>query len=212
MRTMSDRLGIFPLRTTSFKCFFGFDNSIDTYKVVMVDSNNDASKVRIFNSGDNIWREIEDFPTNVYEDDGFCFRGTLNWLDENEIISLNLGIETCTKMLLPPGFDEVPHTDPHLALLMECLCFCHDSKGTHFIIRKMMEFGITESWTQLLKVRYQDLHMYQIANNVPIHLSPLYIYNGVAVIFTSFDEDQVIVYNMRDNRVERTRFTIEEKW
>jgi len=59
------------------------------------------------------------------------------------IISLNLGTETYTQLLLPRGFDEVPLIEPTISVLTNCLCFSHDFKGTKFVY--MEDDGIRSS-------------------------------------------------------------------
>ncbi|KAI5427463.1 hypothetical protein KIW84_032754 [Lathyrus oleraceus] len=73
------------------------------------------------------------------------------------IISMNLGTEAYRELLPPQDFVEVPLHLPTIYVLGDCLCFCHHTQKTHFIIWKMKEFGIEKSWTQLLKISYQDL-------------------------------------------------------
>ena len=78
------------------------------------------------------------------------------------IISLDLGTETYTHMRLPPGFDKNHRGYPTIGVLMSYLCFSYDFNQTHFVIWRMMEFGIKESWTQFLKISYQHLKFLNI--------------------------------------------------
>jgi F-box interacting protein len=95
--------------------------------------------------------------------DGVHFNGTVNWLAEDmSIISLYLSTETYKQFLLPPGFDTVPFSQPVLRVLMDCLCFSYDSMKTEFVLWKMKQYGVHESWTQLFKISYQNLQMHNI--------------------------------------------------
>jgi hypothetical protein len=135
------------------------------------------------------------------------------------IVSLDLSTETYTQFLLPSGFDEVPHFQPTLHVLMDFLCFSHDFKRTEFVIWQMKEFGVQESWTQLFRIDYINLQMDNlpviINNNMglnaeifdcntplfPLHLSK----NGDTLILANGDDNHAIIYNGRDKSVERIR-------
>ena len=73
------------------------------------------------------------------------------------IFSLDLRKETCMYMLLPDGFGEVPKEEPALVVLRGRMCLYYDHMGTHFVLWEMREFGVQESWTQLVNVIYVDL-------------------------------------------------------
>jgi hypothetical protein len=205
------------------------------------------SKVRVFSFGYNGWRYIQSFPlVPLIWNDGVHLSGTVNWLaisgdfvsmsveegpneayiphvEQFVIVSVDLSTEAYTQFLLPPGFDVVPSVEPSLRVLMDCLCFSHDFKGTEFVIWQMKEFGVQESWTQLFRIEYVNLqlHNLSISNDMDlfrymeckIPLLPLYVSkNGDTLILTSDEEKGVIIYNRRDNRVERTRISNKICW
>ncbi|XP_058741570.1 F-box/kelch-repeat protein At3g23880-like [Vicia villosa] len=164
-----------------------------------------------------------------HDNDGVYLSGTANWLgafdyevkslENYVIISLDLGTETYTQMHLPHGFVEMPRLDPTIGVLKNRLCFSYDFRLTHFVIWQMMEFGVQESWTQFLQISYLDLRISVldfIRHNfgdkemfmVPIYLSE----NDDTLILASRLEEQAILYNMRDNTVERTRITNRIRW
>jgi hypothetical protein len=205
------------------------------------------SKVIVFSYGDNGWRYIQSFPlVPLIWNDGVHLSGTVNWLaisgdfvsmsveegpneayiphvEQFVIVSVDLSTEAYTQFLLPPGFDAVPSVEPSLRVLMDCLCFSHDFKGTEFVIWQMKEFGVQESWTQLFRIEYVNLqlHNLSISNDMDlfrymeckIPLLPLYVSkNGDTLILTSDEEKGVIIYNRRDKRVERTRISNKICW
>jgi hypothetical protein len=90
---------------------------------------------------------------------------------------------------------------------MDCLCFFNVVKETHFVIWKMTEYGVEESWTQLLKINLQIIdHKLEKKFNswwVPLHVSK----NCDTMILVNCFEDQLVVYNLRDDSVERARIT-----
>jgi F-box interacting protein len=223
-----------------FKFNFGCDKSTDTYKVVASRYNPKhqlKSNVKILSLSDNVWRDIESFPVVPLEFDypekhdrnvncGVYLSSTLNWLaihnhlhysskdikiEQFVIVSLDLGTETYNNYLLPRDFDEVPSEAPTISVLGGCLCFSY-SKDTYFVIWQMMKFGAKDSWTQFLKISYQDLQIdYDSFGYTPaFQLVPLLLYEaGHTLIIKSGynDGNNVILYNCRDNKVGRTEIT-----
>ncbi|XP_004517219.1 F-box/kelch-repeat protein At3g06240-like [Cicer arietinum] len=237
-RTISKQLGSIRFshhvlyRLRPYKFSFGYDNSTASYKVVsLIARTCSIIGVQIFSLGDNVWRDISNFPGYPLQllnhrhkvNGGVYLSGTINWLsasyypvksvDQYMIVSLDLGTETYKQMQLPSGFDEIPRVDPTIGVLMDCLCFSYDFKQTHFVIWWMKEFGVEESWTQFLRVSYENLQIdynfgVQRLYLVPLHLSE----NGDTLILASDLEDQTILYNIRENSVKRTRITNRMCW
>jgi phage pi2 protein 07 len=133
---------------------------------------------------------------------------TVNWLAniiENVfryvIISLDLGTETHTQLLPPPGFQADLHPLAGVCVLMDSLCFYHDVKQTDFVIWKMTKFGDEKSWTQFLKFNNLNLHM-----EITRGLSCINLYeNGDILVFADKQQDRAILYNWRNNTVVKTR-------
>ncbi|KEH23070.1 F-box/kelch-repeat protein At3g23880 [Medicago truncatula] len=214
-----------------FKFTFGYESLSKTYKVVAFRIIKNEGEVKVFSLGDNCWRDIQSFlvlPLNLLPprrrrgpcclNDGVHFRGTINWLamynqpiihvEQFAIVSLDLSTESYKQLQLPPGFNEVPFFQPVLRVLMDGICFYHDSKRTEFVLWHMKEYGVQESWTQLLKISYQNLHIRNI--NDTFKLVCLYV-NGDMVIFGKENSDQIILYNLKDKTtvkrsVNRTRW------
>ncbi|RHN46976.1 putative F-box domain-containing protein [Medicago truncatula] len=189
------------------------------------------SNVKILSLHDNVWRDIESFPVApLHLDDtelhdrrvncGVYLSSTLNWLaihnhlhynsknitvEQFVIISLDLGTETYNKYQLPRDFDEVPPEAPTVGVLGGSLCFSYSYKEPDFVIWRMMKFGVEDSWTQFFKISYQDLqidHDYYMATQ----LVPLLPYeDGHTLIIKRQYEHAAILYNWRDNKVERTK-------
>lgn len=229
---------------THFKFAFGYDISSETYKVVLLvlDEARNSTEVRVFSLGHNVWRTIQNFPavplpfrySHPGVHDGVYLNGSLNWLalhsnfrsvgsygwkninnvKEFVIISLDLGTETYRQLMPPRGFDEVSPVEPSVCVLMDCLCFCNDFKRSEFVIWQMKIFGVEESWTQLLKISYQNLQRHhnfvdsQYSQWLPLHLSD---HSGTLILVNN-QERQAFLYNLRDNSVVRTRITDEIHW
>ncbi|XP_058739922.1 F-box/kelch-repeat protein At3g23880-like [Vicia villosa] len=165
---------------------------------------------------------------------GVYFKSSINWLAiENKlwyhrmdiknitvkqfvIVSLDLGTETYRLYLPPSGFDQVPPYEPNVGVLGECLSFSYCYNQTHLIIWQMKKFGVQDSWIQFLKISYHNLQInYQysdgymyIFNIVPLFLSK----DGEALILHCNQElSQDIIYNWRNNRVERTNITARKR-
>ncbi|XP_058761272.1 F-box/kelch-repeat protein At3g23880-like [Vicia villosa] len=202
-------------------------------------------QVRVFTFGDNCWRKVQSCPMipvilmNIHINrinNGVHSSGTVNWLalpnyiqpayeygwksianaQQFVIVSLDLSTETYTQILLPRCFDEVPCFQPTLHVLMNCLCFSHDFKRTEFVIWKMKDFGIQESWTQLFRIEYlkiyHDFNLYKGSEFgtplLPLHLSR----NGDTLILANCEDDRAIIYNRRDKGVERIRISNKLCW
>jgi len=243
------------------KFAFGYDNSTDTYKIVLLCMKRDGelitTAVRIFTLGDNDWREIDCLPVVVvchpfgkYVRDGVYLNSSISWcvrhrynchlknltVEQLVMISFHLGTERYTQLLLPRCCDEELHDVPTLSVLMDCLCFSHDFKKTHFVLWQMKEFGVEESWTEFLKISYvnlpKDIKIHGFHNGptyYPPQLIPLcfsnngdtliftinllcFSNNGDTLIFTITLPDQAFLYNWRDNRVKRIKSTNKILW
>ncbi|GAU40142.1 hypothetical protein TSUD_163110 [Trifolium subterraneum] len=197
-----------------FHFTFGYDASTRTYKVVAFRAREIGgswkSEVKVFSVGDNCWRNIHSFPSIPYGrlNDGVHFSGTVNWLALDEsiahgekfvaIVSLDLSMETYKQFLLPPSFDEVPFFHPVLRVLMDRLCFSHDSNKNEFVLWQMKQYGVQESWNQLLKISYQDLRFHNMDYGFP--LACIYV-NGDMAIFARKFRHQAFIYNLKDKTV-----------
>ncbi|XP_058756186.1 F-box/kelch-repeat protein At3g23880-like [Vicia villosa] len=204
-----------------FKFSFGYDNLIDKYKMVAFRPN----EVRVLTLNDNVWRNIQSFPTYRYEylrdheNAGVYLNNSLNWfalrdihpyyhyrytdlsVQQFVIISLDLGVETYRQFQFPRGFDQVPVVAPIVCQLRECLCFSHYSMECNFIIWQMKEFAVEDSWRKLLKFDYQnilDSDSYRVVNLLPLH----FFENG-DMLMLARDLKQLICYNLKENRVVR---------
>lgn len=203
---------------------FGYDQSSNTYKVVYLVPKRKYTKVYRF--GDNVWRDIQNSPVDHdYAIHLVIVSGTVNWLaisrysafrynckaitiDQFVIISLDFSTETHTQLRLPGGFNEVPFVAPNLSVLNDSLCFSHDFQQTHFIIWKMMEFGVENSWNQFLKISYQSIEIYDHLNNSSFHMLPVCLSEkSDNILLTNSLETQSILYNLRYNTVGRINKT-----
>ncbi|CAJ2630184.1 F-box/kelch-repeat protein At3g23880-like [Trifolium pratense] len=218
----------------NFHFTFGYDALTTTYKIVAFGTN-ENSEVKVFNLGDNnCWRNIQNFPVlpnnrlDHYDmfpclNTGAHLYGTINWLaldksitpiDQFVIVSLDLSTETYKQFLLPAalGFDHGPISQPSLRVLMDCLCFFHGSNRTEFILWKMKEYGVQESWTRLFKISYLNLamklpirlpvklRMHNIEYCLHYPLACLYV-NGDIVIFACECCKKSFIYNLKDKTV-----------
>jgi len=231
--TLSEELGCL---NEFFRLTFGYDISNDTYKVVAFS----ADEVKVFSLSDNVWRDIPNFPILPFDieasrchphvNNGVYVSGAINWLtiqnkteyewnhisiDQFLILSLDLTTETYRLLLPPQGFVEVPPVDPAVTVLMDCLCFSHRFKETHFVLWMMMEYGVQESWTQFLKISFQDLQIdYGISDSLDygsqLYLYPLYLSESDNTLIMASNQqgydgydNHAIIYNWRDKTVEQ---------
>jgi hypothetical protein len=139
-------------------------------------------------------------------------------IDKIFIVSLDLTTETFRLLPPPPGFVEVPPVELSVSVIMDRLCFSYRFKETHFILWNMMEYGVEESWTQFLKISFEDLQIdSDISNSLPyssqLFLLPLCVLedrntlimasNQKGIVDGSFTYEHAIVYNWIDNIVEQ---------
>jgi len=146
---------------------------------------------------------------------------TVDWLAPNTtiiyefvIISLHLGTETYTKLMLPPDAEKSTHLS-NVCVLMNSFCFSQDFNGTDFVIWKMTEFGDDRSWTQFFTFSYHNLGMnlnsrvvYSWLKLKPLHLSE----DGDTMVFGSCLDNQAILYNLRTKRVLKSRVNKKICW
>ncbi|KAK2427632.1 F-box/kelch-repeat protein [Trifolium repens] len=223
-RTLSNKIMFYCDNCYHWRYAFGYDNSTETYKIVVF--NRQSYEVRVFNFGGSIWKNIQSLPVVPFDHESCYYQcmyayvnDSLIWLAIREesqfvIISLDLSSETYRQLLPPQDFDDkMSLVVPTLAVLMDSLCFCYDFNGTNFIIWQMKEFGVQESWIQLLKVSYQSLPIvYNVSCSRSV-LFPLCFYENSDTLVLAWDRGkQAILYNLRDNTAEKTGYTNYFRW
>ncbi|XP_003611199.2 F-box/kelch-repeat protein At3g23880 [Medicago truncatula] len=111
-RTISDKLGHCHNPVLPYRLTFGYDNSMDTYKVVALEP-----EARVFSFRDNVWKTIQRFPLYHRLNWSVHLSGNVNWLatlrnyhrydcknipfEQYVIISLYLSKQTYKELLLP---------------------------------------------------------------------------------------------------------------
>lgn len=206
---------------------FGYDSSTDTYTALIFRRH----RLEIFSSRSNVgkiiqlpgisplfcWWHLDPVPYKykffIYD---VYLNGTINLLARDNakqilIISLNLATHTYTELLPPQDFVAVSFHLPTIHVFQDSLYFSYHSQKTHFIIWKMTEFGIQNSWTQFLRIRYTDLDIHRKHRHF---LVPLCLYDsGIVLVQGARDVRlQLIVYNSTENRIEKTRMHKQIKW
>ncbi|KAL5098071.1 hypothetical protein RYX36_002398 [Vicia faba] len=188
-----------------------------------------TSEVRVFTIGKNVWRNIENLPVvplglelrgkridKGYEHGCVVSNTTINWLaihkdvsfnwsydvkdmtiEDLVIVSLDLGMETYKCYRLPPI--ELPHEEPIIGVLEECLCLCYSYKRTDIVIWQMKKFGVENSWIQFLKISYHNLQLDYHLSFLPLFLSK----DGDTLVLCSSHNEEAILYNQRDNSMQR---------
>jgi hypothetical protein len=101
----------------------------------------------------------------------------------------------------------VPSHPPKLAVLMGCLCFCHDFEETHFVIWQMKNFGVQESWIQLFQISYEG-KFFRWVNLWPLYLSE----NHDRLILANDEVHEAFIYNHRRNKVHKIGITNDISW
>ncbi|XP_058741536.1 F-box/kelch-repeat protein At3g06240-like [Vicia villosa] len=234
-RAISDQLGTIFFTFKYFNFTFGYDNSTETYKVVLLGSNLDHPEtkiVKVFCLGDDVWRTIYGFPAIPFqleyghEYDGVYLRCTINWMafqsvydrddviEEFVIISLDLSTETFTQLMPPENYDNVGDIikPPNICVLMDSLCFFYD-KETEFFIWQMTKFGDEKSWSQFLKFSYHNVGIDFELGHPRIKLTPLHLSeDGDTLLLANHRQDSAILYNCRNNIAKKTRINDKICW
>ncbi|GAU40202.1 hypothetical protein TSUD_397290 [Trifolium subterraneum] len=199
---------------------FGYDQVNDKYKVLAVvehedgDSDHeDASYTKIYTFGEDSWRTIQDFPINPpTEGIGIYVSGTLNWFHykwyklhkQYMVHSFDLEKETYREFLVPFVGDDCM-CRPSLCVLNDRLCVCFVNK-THLVALLMKEYGVVESWTNLMTIpREKLIFLNSIERSSTINL--LFISNGVALLMVS---SQLILCNLNSGELDHPLITIND--
>ncbi|KRG93909.1 hypothetical protein GLYMA_19G048600v4 [Glycine max] len=120
---------------------------------------------------------------------------------EVRVHRLDLNKKTFKYLLMPNGLSQVPR-GPELGVLKGCLCLSHVHRRTHFVVWLMREFGVENSWTQLLNVTLELLQ----AHLPCVILKPLCISeNGDVLLLANYISSKFILYNKKDNRIVYTQ-------
>jgi F-box interacting protein len=191
---------------------FGYDHVNDKYKVLAVvehdDGDSDAedfgqSLTKVYTFGEDSWRTIQDLPyTPPKEQYGKYVSGTLNWVARSTwsypmrymIVSFDLDKETYRDVLLPQNVPDGRDymCIPSLCVLNDCLCLCYVDK-THLVVWSMKEYGVVESWTELMSIPREKL----------IFLNSMVRYSITELLFVSEDgvvlllaSSQLFLYNL----------------
>ncbi|XWS13583.1 hypothetical protein CRYUN_Cryun36dG0049300 [Craigia yunnanensis] len=183
---------------------FGFDASVDDYKVVRVFcyqskgfEDGYESIVRVYSLRTSCWRRIQDFPFGIPCDEaGKHVDGSLNWAVFRGqemgfswiIVSLDLAQETYTEVL-QPGYGDGA-SEKTLGILEGCLCVLCNYGRLYADIWVMREYGKRESWTKLFTVPYMP-------DPVPDFFStPLFVSESGEILFHS--GAKLILYNPKE--------------
>jgi F-box interacting protein len=184
---------------------FGYDHVNDKYKVLaFVEHDNvefSESLTKVYTFGEDSWRTIQDLPyTPPNQVLGKYVSGTLNWVGRPRsyptryvITSFDLDKETYRDVLLPQSVSNGDYMcRPSLCVLNDCLCLCFVNK-THLVVWLMKEYGVVDSWTELMNIPREKLIFLNSIYPYPI-IELLFISkNGVVLLMVS---SKLILYNL----------------
>ncbi|XP_057426864.1 F-box/kelch-repeat protein At3g23880-like [Lotus japonicus] len=202
---------------------FGYDDSHDAYKVVVVFWNCTEQKMEtmVHCMGDSCWRKKSsdpNFPLLLKQVNGQFVGGCLNWLALDKvndlnyqwnnvtlknlvIVSFDMRDEIYKFISLPEGVRDVPHVEPDLGILGNHMCLFHHSKRAEIVVWQMREYGVQKSWTQLVRIGYQDP---QCDDSVLRPLSMCLSEDGDFLLLTYAAGVVIFMCKLRDNSVEYT--------
>ncbi|XP_057426856.1 F-box/kelch-repeat protein At3g06240-like [Lotus japonicus] len=221
------------LRTQEFvsrgkmNCGFGYDDLHDTYKVVVVfwDCTQQKMEIWVHCMGDSCWRNILSNPPLLQNQiSGHFVGGCVNWLaidklngpnyqwgnvtlQNLKIFSFDLRKEKYKLVPLPQGINEVPHVEPDLGVLRNHMCLIHDHERTHFVVWKMTQYAIQESWTRLVSISYEHLN----CDGFRFRPLPICLFEDDDSLLLAYTEE-VVMYNLRDNSLENIQLPNNKYW
>ncbi|XP_057448683.1 F-box/kelch-repeat protein At3g23880-like [Lotus japonicus] len=214
---------------------FGYDDSRDTYKVVVLSEYPSHGKVKtetmVYCMGDSHWRNIlsdPGIPLSLMWSDGQFVGGCVNWLTEdpnnlyehigdseddecNDIIQMAIVLfdmrEETYRFLSLPDTGGVPYTSIGFGVLGDCLCLYYDHEETHFIVWQMRDFEVRESWTRLMSVSYAHLRCEEYTFYLP---NICFCEDGdILMLIHGF---KAIKYNLRENSVKHVQHPDNKLW
>ncbi|XP_058182230.1 F-box/kelch-repeat protein At3g06240-like [Rhododendron vialii] len=154
-------------------CFrgFGYNSSIDDYKVVRApraNANPNQFIVEVFSLKAYSWRRIEDIKDSLVIEEGdvgSCLNGALHWLgsrvagpNKRVIVSLDLGTEEFREIPIP-DCDNTNGTISFntLGMINGCLSLLsNEGRPRNVGIWEMKEYGVNASWTKLIVLPQDD--------------------------------------------------------
>ena len=203
---------------------FGYDDCSDTFKVVAIilKTKTQQMNVMVYSMGDTYWKNILTCPSFfTFKEVGCFLDGTVNWIgfpDDGhkwrtfpyyeilQILSYDLRTDSCKYMTVPNCSVEFT-SEPYLAVLNDCLCVSHDHERTNFVVLQLKEVRDERSWTKLLNIPYESLLINKFSTAEMIILCM----SGDVLLLTNYEDNEFIIFNMKDNNVERTQsFTHQE--
>ncbi|PWA75646.1 F-box associated interaction domain-containing protein [Artemisia annua] len=175
---------------------FGYDDSIDDYKVVGASLDN---KAKIYSLKTGSWKHINDVP----HISPWCHRGTFSngafhWMVRickesmssyrlTNIVSLDLSTETFGEVSPPVYDDEFDRscTGVSLGALGEWLSVIVHYRGIRADLWVMKVYGMKDSWTKLVSIQY--------FTNVGVYRVPLSMSNDGKFLLTFYKK--LVVYD-----------------
>ncbi|PRQ52355.1 putative F-box domain-containing protein [Rosa chinensis] len=188
-------------------CFYGFgyDSASDDYKVIR--GFTDFAKkimIHIFSLKTGSWRTVEDIDyVGFIMGKGLFLNGALHWLyclpeGGSRILSFDLGAEKFQKTI-PLPYDDW-FRDP--LIHKNCLCVLTCPTGTNnFNIWMMKEYGVKESWTEVLQFSLFDEKIYAgyFDDNTKYFRPVCMLENGVVLIDEmGMCEDLLVLSNLKE--------------
>ncbi|XP_026439160.1 F-box/kelch-repeat protein At3g06240-like [Papaver somniferum] len=195
---------------------FGYDNSIDDYKVVRIlgrDSceYHECLDIQVYTLGSDPWHRVQTVPYSFACEKRFSsllFNGALHWLAYNVasqgqgkswevIVAFEISKERHLHLLLPKetikGWREVGNDKKRLGVLGDCICL-----SISFLVHGrtdiwiMQDYGVQDSWTKQFTITQLQMHKY-------FSCKPIWTFeNGEILLETVKD---LIVYDPKSGNI-----------
>ena len=199
-----------------------YDDWSDTFKVVamILEKKTQQMNVWVYCMGDTCWKNILTCPSfSTFEQVGCSLDGTVNWIGFSrefykrvtfadieilEILSYDVRTDSC-RYLTVPDCNFQFFSEPYLAVLNDCLCVSIDDERINFVVLLLIEVRDERSWTKLLNIPYESLQI----NTFLLGELRILCLSGDVLLLANYEENGFILFNMKDNKVERTESFID---
>ncbi|KAF3625041.1 putative NADP-dependent alkenal double bond reductase P2-like [Capsicum annuum] len=185
---------------------FGYDASIDDYKVVKIFSfprveGRQENRVDVYSLKDKSWKMIQGFNScYLHGKLGVFTNGVLHWEASHshwpflfwEIVTLDLSVERFGKTALPSYEDGSIYWK--LGVSRGYLVGCCNYEPNKVDVWVMKEYGVEKSWTKLVTIL--------LPVNLMAYISPLFVAENCDEFLLQYEEE-LVLYNSRDGSFNR---------
>ncbi|XP_062009182.1 F-box/kelch-repeat protein At3g06240-like [Rosa rugosa] len=196
---------------TSYGVFYGFgyDSAADDCKIVRgncrsrngggIGDGPQETIIEVFALKTGCWRTLETVDNVVLSDQGCFVNGALHWFNEQRfpvaLMCFDLAEERFREVAVPypPGFVEEHYFSVGIAVIRNCLTvYFEPTNGSDYKMWVMKEYGIKESWAEVMSIPFEVL-----PGDYVLGLEPLCLFENDEVLM-SLDREALTLYNQKE--------------